>query len=66
MLALWFLMWVHGSLARVRHVAFVCRAEALPLPRDLAMVAPRYVLLDAVTWALTTVQVLVPRWRAQW
>ena len=66
LLLLWWLLVLHGSLARARYAAFLARAEGLRLHAANLLVAPAWFLIDAASWLRSLVDTLVPNRRGAW
>lgn len=62
----WLALALHGALARARYVAFVARAEALPLPGRALVSSPLWFAIDAFSWVRSLIDVLVPSRRGRW
>jgi cellulose synthase/poly-beta-1,6-N-acetylglucosamine synthase-like glycosyltransferase len=62
----WLLLLLHGSLARMRYVAFLCVAEGILLPARAFAAAPYWFVVDAVAWVRSFVELAHPSRRARW
>jgi cellulose synthase/poly-beta-1,6-N-acetylglucosamine synthase-like glycosyltransferase len=62
----WLGLLLHGSLARARYVAFLARAEGVPVAPETLAASPLWFLIDAFSWARSLVDTLWPGRRSAW